>query len=59
MNIIEEKGRRLASHLQEASLLASELKDHLPLASPGRGYIEWEQLTWMAEALAPPEAKKE
>ena len=49
----EEKLARLSTLLEEASVLAREIgDDHLPLALAGAGYIEWEQLHWMAESIS-------
>jgi hypothetical protein len=40
---------RLRAMLQEAEKLSVKLMAYLPVAAPGRDYIEWEQLRWMAE----------
>ncbi len=50
-NTAIDAARQLAHHLLEATSLAASLQDHLPIAAPGRGYLEWEQLAWMADAL--------
>lgn len=43
------KLRELHDHLAKANDLAEELKPYLPLAAAGRGFIEWEMLTWMKD----------
>jgi len=36
-----KKAIKLRGHLRKAASLAKELEEHLPLAAPGRGYIDW------------------
>jgi len=56
---IERQLYQLYIHLREASRLVEEIGDeNLPIASPGRGYIEWSQLQWMTDAMGGEPLKK-
>ena len=53
---IHRKALRLRALLREAAELHRELVSmpnvQLPLAAAGRGFIEWDQLRWMADSLS-------
>lgn len=44
--------QQLAHHLYEATRLVKEIgEDELPLAAPGRGYLDWYMLKWLSDAV--------